>query len=520
MEDIIQCIFLARIKYQVGFYPVTGVTNALRGQPVQHFFWSKAQKGWIEPIDVCHWEEVSVERSLSSLPALTLSSSSSQVYYWLFLLNLKPTSPGWFRSPWFKATIGTAVACPILFATLQGYFHYVYVSSELFRSSVYMTEAVVTMAFTLSIMVQNALFSFWIIPRFPKFLRHLEGNGASPDLLKRFATFDTLNRIRVAARWCFGVPLFVLAADNLWGQVKLNQIPWVVDLCIIGCYPGFAASAALTLVIFLPVRSPYDNLAFSSSSSSAANGTLQLDTSVDPSSSTDPSSPASPYRPFAPTPPLIASPSGLLHRRLHTFPATPDSPPVALLTFPPTPTSPAARARTSVLHSDPFLSSPAGDTNDTKLATSSALDALPHPTAPLPPPPPPAPPSTATTSVSDRRLPHPFVTATRRPSSGALNALGGGSAVGGGGSNRQAGYARTEESWAGRLHPEILGFSSPIDIVSWTLDVQASTSATGTQDETAVVIEMLPEEGEEEDEESAVKHRRIRPLEGLGIRMQ
>ncbi|GAA5850622.1 hypothetical protein JCM8547_001933 [Rhodosporidiobolus lusitaniae] len=411
----IQCIALAVIKYRVGFYPMTGVLDSLKGQPVQYFFWTAAQKRWIEPINwlivvswstevICRWEEV---------------------FYWLFLLRLKPNSPGWFRSFGFRATCVSTILMPALFSILNAHYTYAYKSNDYVISSVFKTEGVVALAFSSFMIVQNGIFSFWIIPRFPKFVRRLEMQGASPDLLRRFSTFDGLNRLRTAAQWLFAIPIFVLAADNIFvpGTAKLNQIPWVVDLFLIGCYPGLTCSRSLTLVVFLPVRGPYDHLAFSSS---AATSNAATTSSLSPG-------------PFFDQPPTAAVTVPLRSASARP-PRRPTLPITNILRLPLSRDErlPTARGQELEVHLG-------GEEDAVELETKAQAQVDP---------------AAKTVTTSSARLPHPYTAPAIRRGEAMMG---------------QTGFASTGNGL--RLHPEILGFSSPIEIQEWSLQVQASVSA-------------------------------------------
>ncbi|GAA6028157.1 hypothetical protein JCM8097_006888 [Rhodosporidiobolus ruineniae] len=175
---IVQCALLAAIKYRAGFFPMTGLSPLLeqyKGFPVPYALWTKGQQSWIEPME---W-------LIAYTWAMEIICHSEELFYWIFLLRLKPTSPGWFRSWYFRATILSALALAALFFTLTGYYFYVYPSTSERDTNVFRLESVIALAFSLAIMVQNAVFSFWIIPRFPTFLRRIEEKGATPDLLRR-----------------------------------------------------------------------------------------------------------------------------------------------------------------------------------------------------------------------------------------------------------------------------------------------------------------------------------------------
>ncbi|GAA5989556.1 hypothetical protein JCM11641_004596 [Rhodosporidiobolus odoratus] len=418
---IAQCFWLAYIKYKVGFLPMnlTGASAEYNGFPVPYYFWPEKHKNMIRPIEVCHQEEV---------------------FYWLFLLHLKPTSPGWFRSYGFKATIVSAVAFPVLFTSLQVYFAYYYTSTNVATSQVYMTEGVITFAMSTVIILQNATFSFWINPRFPQFLRQLEEKGATPDLLRRFATFDMLNRLRVVARWLFGVPLFILAVDSLFGSNKLNMIPWLVDVFIFVSYPGLLCGSILTLVIFLPVRGRFDHLAFNSNTPSY----------------TSTSSSVGPY--FDQPPPAGTRLSAF---RPTGAPRSPTLPINNILRLP----LPAVTAQDGQeLHRngselDLDSKTPSGAQAQADLEIAAGVSKA--------------------TSSSGHRLSHPFTSHVSRRAAAA----------------GQTGYATTDgATLAPLLHPEILGFSSSIDIHAWSCEVQKSTSGLLAQTNEVVEIEMV--EGE------------------------
>ncbi|GAA6028155.1 hypothetical protein JCM8097_006887 [Rhodosporidiobolus ruineniae] len=213
-------------------------------------------------------------------------------------------------------------------------------------------------------------------------------------------------------------------------------------------YPGLTLSSILTLVIFLPIRGPYDHLAFSSSSSS-------------PSSHVSGTSSAGPY--FAQQPaPAVPAPTGQEVDNVTTFP-------------------PARRPSLPISH---ILRLPIHRT-----AAAAAVAEPPSPESPSPAeakPPTPLPSAGAEQPGEDKSTPSEAAAAAAAAEEGRVehpySALVLRRRTGGATGERQAGFAQTGERIL-QLHPEILGFSSPIDIRAWNDDVQASSAGVGGPDE-------------------------------------
>ncbi|GAA6001401.1 hypothetical protein JCM10207_006650 [Rhodosporidiobolus poonsookiae] len=408
---IVYNAFLATIKYRVGFFPMTGVSDDLKGQPVPYLFWSPEQLSYIKPIE---WLIVYTWTS-------ELICHSEEVFYFLYLLNLKPTSRGWWSSVYAKATIFFAVSLPILFIALNAYFAYGYSSDDLYHGSVFQTQSVISTTFAIIMTIQNSIFSFYIIPKFPSFIRSLEEKGASPDLLRR--------------------------------AVSINRVPWAVDVIIMFGWTGYFLGACLTLVIFLPVRNAYDHLAFSPPHPSAAAissaGPYFAHSPTDAAES-DVVPAVTSSRRRRPTLPI----SHILRLPLHR--AESDSAAPSPLTPPDFPIPGAdADSKAGNEPSEPPFS-------DSGAATGA--------------------------QTSGPGASHPYSSLNaRRATRMAVGAAA------------QSGFATTGRSLAPLIHPDIIGFTSPIDVPAWVSDVRAAAAVQSPPDDTIVEI---VEDKRQEDEEA------------------
>jgi hypothetical protein len=97
--------------------------------------------------------------------------------------------------------------------------------------------------------------TLWFIPilwTFPSFLRNLEEQGVNEVAIVRLTTFNELNRIRVAFRLIFFVPILILGIDGLQPHPHINENLFGSDFLAMTAGFGCAISSALTLAIFFP----------------------------------------------------------------------------------------------------------------------------------------------------------------------------------------------------------------------------------------------------------------------------
>ena len=103
-------------QYQAGFLPL-----ALTGNPVPYKFWPQSHQRLIPTLQylyattfwcelVVHLEEVLFVRPPSSLQRLTQGWPSK----FLHLIKLKPSSPPWFQSIYFKIVVGGSTMFAVL----------------------------------------------------------------------------------------------------------------------------------------------------------------------------------------------------------------------------------------------------------------------------------------------------------------------------------------------------------------------------------------------------------------------
>ncbi|KAG2015497.1 hypothetical protein CC2G_008765 [Coprinopsis cinerea AmutBmut pab1-1] len=91
----------------------------------------------------------------------------------------------------------------------------------------------------------------YVLFRFPRFLEHVKAEGADPDVVVRLTTFYQLNCIRVVFRFFFTLPLLI-AADSISGPYPIVGNAFSLDFLLmvggIGCF----ISSGITLLIFFP----------------------------------------------------------------------------------------------------------------------------------------------------------------------------------------------------------------------------------------------------------------------------
>ncbi|KAL9713702.1 hypothetical protein Ac2012v2_003313 [Leucoagaricus gongylophorus] len=92
----------------------------------------------------------------------------------------------------------------------------------------------------------------YVLLRFPSFIRHVKAGGAEPDVVVRLATFYQLNLIRVMFRFLFTIPLLIIAIDAIQPPSRVVRNLFALDfLLMLGGF-GCFVSSGITLLIFFP----------------------------------------------------------------------------------------------------------------------------------------------------------------------------------------------------------------------------------------------------------------------------
>ncbi|KNZ44103.1 hypothetical protein VP01_950g4 [Puccinia sorghi] len=321
--SIVQAAMIAYVKYQVGYLPVERggelfiifsvlcrvcsdrVALRLRveiviGFPVPYTSWAPN-----------HIRLIYVSYYLKALGWLGEGIVHlEELAFWVFLINLKATSPPWFKSVFFRVRNiffsypSSADSCHRWFTVLLRYFLFTHVLANHLNDKTFVILSAVSSGALVAIVsasqpnvmlfkLLTALHAeicnvpidagslddcgdglqhrdhtcfFLVAERFEKawrgwfdfcFLgsRHLTTNSVlipPAELVIRLHGFGTLNQIRIIARLIFTVPLFALSADGLRAQPLLNRYVWVIDLTVMTSIVAFAAQGIITLLIFLP----------------------------------------------------------------------------------------------------------------------------------------------------------------------------------------------------------------------------------------------------------------------------
>ncbi|CCM01022.1 uncharacterized protein FIBRA_03070 [Fibroporia radiculosa] len=174
--------------------------------------------------------------------ALELVTHLEELAFWLYLLHQNPDKGEWFDSWEYRlwycgsiiAIIGMPLTCMITRRDLETVDAYIFLSGS---------------AGSLCTTVVFLYVLWW----FPNFIRHVKSEGADPSVVVRLATFLQLNLARVVFRFLFTIPLLMLALDGIIGHSHpLNANMFSADFLFmiggIGCF----VSSAITLLIFFP----------------------------------------------------------------------------------------------------------------------------------------------------------------------------------------------------------------------------------------------------------------------------
>ncbi|KAL8283449.1 hypothetical protein RQP46_005859 [Phenoliferia psychrophenolica] len=205
----------AWIKYEHGFLPL-----ALSGMPVPYEFWPARHQRLILPLQYINAAAWTTE----------LIVHLEELMFFLHLIELEPSSPPWFESTYFK------IVCIGAVFSLLGTFGPV----ALYSNDPLKAEAVLYLIGSSFILLSNFLF-FKVFWAFPGFLANLKLAGGNSEVVIRLKAFHELNKIRVAARFTFGVPLFILSVDGLTSKKLNHSLAWTDILLLTGLI-GFCES--------------------------------------------------------------------------------------------------------------------------------------------------------------------------------------------------------------------------------------------------------------------------------------
>ncbi|KAF8058689.1 hypothetical protein FPV67DRAFT_1785750 [Lyophyllum atratum] len=240
---VIFSVAMTVIKFKEGFIVAPGGTI----MPRPFILWDSSNRNWILPLYFVisiAWslEQRQVTRQVAkSFQRVILHVPITELTFWVFLLNQGPGKREWFASWEFRVwTIGSVATLTGMPMTVLATRHNI----ETCLAYIFLVGAAAGTTTTVCF--------FYVLARFPWFIRHVKSEGAEPDVVVRLATFYQLNRIRVLFRYLFTLPLLIIALDGLMGPYPIVGDPFALDFLLmmggIGCF----ISSAITLLIFFP----------------------------------------------------------------------------------------------------------------------------------------------------------------------------------------------------------------------------------------------------------------------------
>ncbi|KAF6761188.1 hypothetical protein DFP72DRAFT_880367, partial [Ephemerocybe angulata] len=135
-----------------------------------------------------------------------------ELTFWLFLLHQGPGKRDWFHCwefrTWYLGSSIAVLGMPI--------------TALITRHQVQTTLAYIFLVGSSAGTVTTICF-LYVIFRFPAFLEYVKAGGADPDVIVRLATC-----IRVVFRFLFSLPLLMIAVDALRGPYPIVGSPYVV----------------------------------------------------------------------------------------------------------------------------------------------------------------------------------------------------------------------------------------------------------------------------------------------------
>ncbi|KAM0749146.1 hypothetical protein T439DRAFT_382206 [Meredithblackwellia eburnea MCA 4105] len=256
----IQGALYAWIKYQEGFLPLNK-----SGMPVPFTMWPERFQRLVMPLQYLNAFAWTCE----------LIVHLEEVMFFLHLVALKPSSTPWFQSWYFRelftfASLASIEECrshstqSFVLAPGSVLIGALVAGAAMFGPCAYYNndplrgEAVLVLAGSSFILISNFVF-FKVFAAFPAMLENLKGAGGTSEVVIRLKSFHEINKIRVGARFCFGIPLFALAIDGLLDNSYLNTSLFWTDFLLLFGLIGFGIQATCTLLIFMPrVGGVYD----------------------------------------------------------------------------------------------------------------------------------------------------------------------------------------------------------------------------------------------------------------------
>ncbi|KAG8220515.1 hypothetical protein J3R82DRAFT_3218 [Butyriboletus roseoflavus] len=180
-------------------------------------------------------------RCACSSPSSAVDDRSTELCFWLFLVNSSLVHQDWFRSLYFKIwAVGSCiavVAIPLI--------------TILTREDVYKCEAYTFLAGGLASLSLTICF-LPVLWNFPSFIANLKQQGVESNTLVRLTTYHELNCIRIVFRFLFTISFVILGIDGVRPHQHINDKMFPTDILGIIAGVGCVISSGLTLVIFFP----------------------------------------------------------------------------------------------------------------------------------------------------------------------------------------------------------------------------------------------------------------------------
>ncbi|KAJ7576816.1 hypothetical protein C8J56DRAFT_371487 [Mycena floridula] len=216
------------IKYKEGFI-YDEATRTVYSTPLQ--LWSPVHQRWVLPLYFI----------LSFSWAFEIMTHLEELTFWLFLLHQGPSQRSWFQSCEFRvwymgsmiAFLGMPLTVLIRRNDLETCLAWIFLAGSSAGSI-------------------TTLCSTYVIARFPRFIRQVKAEGASPDVLVRLATFYQLNLVRIVFRVFFNLPMLIVGVDGVHGNHSIVLSPFWPDFLLMCGGIGCLVSSSITLLIFFP----------------------------------------------------------------------------------------------------------------------------------------------------------------------------------------------------------------------------------------------------------------------------
>ncbi|KAI0076410.1 hypothetical protein K474DRAFT_1565450, partial [Panus rudis PR-1116 ss-1] len=222
------------IKFREGF--ILTPDHRIIPRPLE--LYSPSAKAWVIPLNFV----------FSIAWALEMVTHLEELAFWLYLLHQNPQKEEWFSSweyrLWYLGSMVAILGMPL--------------TALITRKDITTCDAYIFLAGSAG-STTTTICSLYVLWRFPKFIRHVQQEGADPTVVVRLATFYQLNNARVVFRFLFTVPLMIIAIDGIIDGPHIINRSLLIStpnrnsdflhmIAGIGCF----VSTTITLLIFFP----------------------------------------------------------------------------------------------------------------------------------------------------------------------------------------------------------------------------------------------------------------------------